>query len=352
MGDRSAAGARPQISDQPVPAQTHRIVVTQKFFDAGTIAFLEENGCEVVIAETPPGKADGDLSHDELVAILAGAAGWIVGHARVTRALMAELPDLRIVSRRGVGYERVDLDAARELGKVVAIAAGGNDASVADHTLGMMLTLARRFRESQASMARGEWRILQGSDLYGKTVGVVGLGRIGRSLIQRLKGFETETLVLTSRPDAAYAQEAGVTYVGLEELLERSDHVSLHAPLTDRTRFLIDDRALGRMKPEAMLINTARGGLVDDRALLDALTAGRLGGAGLDVFVSESDPSYASVTEALVALPNVVATPHAAASSHEGLKRTNRVAAESVVAVLQGRDPAPGCMVADGRPAR
>lgn len=324
---------------------TDRVVVTQKFFDDASIAWLEAQGCEVVIAQLPPGKADGDLSAAELIALLDGAAGWIVGQARVTREVQAALPDLKVISRRGVGYDRVDLEAARDLGKVVAIGAGGNDASVADHAIGMMLTLARRFRESQAQMERGEWRILQSADLFQKTVGIIGLGRIGKSLIQRLKGFEAEVLVVSGRRDEAYAAEAGVTYVELDELLARSDHVSIHAPLTPQTRHMIDADALGRMKPGAILINTARGGLVDDRALLAALKSGHLGGAGLDVFESENDPAFAPVTAELVALHNVVATPHSGASSTEGLIRTNRVAAQNVVDALRGRPLAPGCLV-------
>ncbi|MGA0599275.1 phosphoglycerate dehydrogenase [Caulobacter sp. KR2-114] len=326
-----------------------RVVVTQRFFDDRSIGFLRANGCEVEIAQLPPGRADGDLDQAELEALLAGAAGWVVGHARVTRELLQALPALRVISRRGVGYERVDLAAARDLGRVVAIAAGGNDASVADHALGMMLALARRLRESQADMQAGRWAILMGSDLYQKTVGVIGLGRIGKSLVRRLSGFDAEVLVHTTRPDAAYAEASGVTYVGLPELLERSDHVSIHAPLTAQTRFLIDAAALVRMKPGAFLINTARGGLVQDADLLAALQAGRLGGAGLDVFMSESDPTFAEVTKQLLALPNVVATPHAGASSREGLDRTNMIASQSVVAVLRGEDPAPECVVADGR---
>lgn len=326
-----------------------RVVVTQRFFDDRSIAFLRANGCVVEIAELPPGRADGDLSHDELAALLDGAAGWIVGHARVTRELMAALPALKVISRRGVGYERVDLQAANDLGRVVAIAAGGNDASVADHALGMMLALARRFRESQADLQAGKWAILMGSDLYRKTVGVIGLGRIGKSLVRRLSGFDAEVLVHAPRPDAAYAAASGVTYVDLPELLARSDYVSIHAPLTPQTRFMIDAAAIARMKPGAFLINTARGGLVQDADLLAALQAGRLGGAGLDVFVSEADPSFAEVTAQLVALPNVVATPHAGASSREGLDRTNMIASQSVVAVLRGEDPAAECVVADGR---
>jgi D-3-phosphoglycerate dehydrogenase len=161
--------------------QNRRVVVTQRFFDDATITFLEGAGCTIVQAELPAGQADGNLTQDELVAMLDGAAGWIVGHARVTRELQAALPDLRIISRRGVGYDRVDLEAAAALGKVVCIAAGGNDASVADHTLALMLAAGHRFRETQQNMINGDWGILMGSDLYQKTVGIIGLGRIGRS---------------------------------------------------------------------------------------------------------------------------------------------------------------------------
>lgn len=325
-----------------------RVVVTQRFFDPASIAHLEANGCEVVIADLPAGRADGDLTHAELEMVLAGAAGWIVGHARVTRDLLSALPDLQVVSRRGVGYERIDLDAVRDLGRVACIAAGGNDASVADHVIAMMLSLARRFRESQDRMLANDWSILMGSDLYRKTVGIVGLGRIGRSVAQRLQGFEADILVHSPGFDV---EDVGgrMTPVGLDELLARSDYVTLHAPLTAETRFLIDAAALARMKPTAFLINAARGGLVDDRALLGALTAGRLAGAGLDTFVSEGDPEFRPVSQALLALPNVVATPHAAASSREGLDRTNMVAAMSVVAVLDGGTPPAACVVADGR---
>ena len=212
-----------------------------------------------------------------------------------------------------------------------------------------MLALGRRFRESQDNMLAGDWSILMGSDLFRKTVGIIGLGRIGRSLVQRLQGFEAEILVAAPDRDPDYAAAKRITYVDLPELLSRSDYVSLHAPLTPQTRFLINAEALALMKPTAVLINAARGGLVDDQALLDALRAGTIAGAGLDTFVSESDPGYRPVSEALLALPNVVGTPHAAASSREGLDRTNRVAAMSVVAVLDGRSPPAACVVADGR---
>lgn len=300
-------------------------------------------------AELPPGQADGNLTHDELVERLRGAAGWIVGHARVTRELMAALPELKIVSRRGVGYDRVDLAAAKDMGKVVCIAVGGNHESVADHTVALMLAVGHRFRETQANMIGGNWSILLGSDLYRKTVGIIGLGRIGRSVVQRLSGFEAEVLAYSDVHDADYAARSGVRFVALEELLERSDYVTVHAPLTPETRFIIGRDALARMKSSAFLINAARGGLVDDAALLEALREGGIAGAGLDTFLSESDPALKPVTQALIELPNVIATPHSAASSREGLDRTNMVAARCVVAVLDGGDPPPECVVADGR---
>jgi D-3-phosphoglycerate dehydrogenase len=329
-----------------------RIVVSQRFFDDAARQLLTGSGCVVVDAELPPGQADGGLSHDDLVALLDGAEGWIVGHARVTRELMAALPALKVVSRRGVGFDRVDIAAANDLGKVVCIAVGGNDASVADHAMALMLAVGHRFRETQNAMIAGDWSILMGSDLYRKTVGIIGLGRIGRSVVQRLKGFDATILAVSGESGRAFAEEHGISLVDLDALLERSDYVSLHAPLTPQTRFLIDAAALAKMKPDAILINTARGGLVDDRALLDALRDGRIAGAGLDVFMSESDPEYRAVTEALIALPNVIATPHAGASTREGLARTNMVAAMCALAVLNGEDPPAQCVVADGRAPR
>ena len=325
-----------------------RVVVTQRFFDDAAIAYLAANNCEVVIADLPPGTADGGLDHDVLVKMAQGAAGWIVGHAWVTRDLMTALPELQVISRRGVGYERVDLDAARDLGRVVCIAVGGNDATVADHAIALMLAVGHRFRETQDRMIAGDFAILTGNDLFEKTVGIVGMGRIGRSLVKRLQGFDCRILA-TTRGGLPDGTPPGVEHVDLDVLVRESDYISIHAPLNDATRFLFDAGRIAQMKPSAYLINTARGGLVDDRALLEALRNGVIAGAGLDVYVSESDPAMQEVTDALIRLPNVIATPHSGASTHEGLARTNMVAARSVVAVLNGRDPQPECVVADGR---
>lgn len=326
-----------------------RIVVTQRFFDEVSTDFLRSRGCEVVVADLPPGQADGGLDQQALESILAGAAGWIVGHARVTRPLLEALPGLKVIARRGVGYDRVDLRAAADLGRVVTIAAGGNDASVADQAIGMMIGLGRRFREAQSAMQTGDWSILMGRDLYRATVGVIGLGRIGRGVVKRLRGFEATVLVASTHPDAGYADATGSSFVDLPTLLQRSDYVTLHAPLIEATRHMIDANAITQMQPGAFLINTARGGLVSDAALLEALKAGRLGGAGLDVFESEADEGMADITAQLLALPNVIAAPHAGASTREGLDRTNMIAARCAAAVLAGENPPVECVVADGR---
>jgi D-3-phosphoglycerate dehydrogenase len=160
-----------------------------------------------------------------------------------------------------------------------------------------------------------------------------------------------QLLAASTNWDEDYARTHGIRRAERRELLAAGDIVSVHVPLSPATAGLLDERALARMKPSAILINTSRGGVVDDAALLRALQAGQLAGAGLDVFVSESDKTQQATTQALIALPNVVATPHAAASTREGLARTNRIAAESVVAVLDGRSPRPECIVADGRTA-
>ncbi len=323
-----------------------KVVVTPPNFDAAALDYLRAHGCEPVLPEKP----EAQLSEEELRALLAGAQGWIIGpSAHVTRDLVAALPDCRVFARRGVGYERLDTVAIEKAGRVVAIANGGNDASVADAAVGLMLAVGRRMGEQQNAMLSGDWSIRVSTDLYRKTVGIIGLGRSGQALAQRLKGFESKLLAVTPRPNLAFGETAGIAFTDLATLLRQSDYVSIHAPLTPQTRHLIGAAQLAAMKPGAILINTARGGLVDDRALLDSLRSGHLGGAGLDVYEGEADPELKPVAQALLALPNVVGTPHSAASTREGLARTNMIIARTMVAVLDGVEAPEGCVIADGR---
>ena len=327
-------------------ASRPRILVTTRLFDDVSTRFLEAQGFEVVPSGLPGDALDADIPDAVLDTLLDGAVGWIVGQRAVTRAVLAAHPQLKVIARRGVGYDRVDVDAARDLGRVVTIAAGANDPAVADHTLALMLAVLRRLKANAAAIARGDWRVVSGADLAGKTVGLIGFGRIGRQVARRLSGFDA-TVLVTSRtvdPDAA-----GVAFVPLDELIARSDVVSLHAPLVPETRHVINAATLKAMKAGAVVVNTSRGGLIDDRALLSALEAGEIAGAGLDVFEAESDPAMLPLAEVLAARDDVVATAHAAGSSHEALARGNLISAHCVVAALAGTPVPPGCMIADGR---
>ncbi|MDF2997684.1 MAG: D-isomer specific 2-hydroxyacid dehydrogenase NAD-binding [Xanthobacteraceae bacterium] len=330
-------------------ATDRNVLVTLRFFDNESMAILRDAGCTVTIHEPPPGANDGAFSPAELKEMLAGKQGWIVGHAWVTREVLESAPQLAVVARRGVGYERVDAVAAKELGKVVTIAAGGNAPSVADQAIGLMIGIGRRFREQHERMAAGDWTILVGTELYRSTVGLIGFGRIARQLARRLKGFETEILAYSPRLDAATAAEYGVRPVDLPSLLRESDYVSVHAPLNASTRHLVDPQALSSMKKTAILVNTSRGGLVDETALLAALRAGAIAGAALDVFEGEIDPAMRAVAQELLKLPNFIGQPHSGASTSEALGRSNVLAARSIAAVLTGTPPVADCVIVDGR---
>ena len=325
------------------------VLVTAIFFDEAANAFLKSHNCKVVLPGLGPGVPDTSLSKERMFELLRDADAWIVGTAPVTREMLTSFPQLLVLAKRGVGYDQVDVAAANELGRVVTIAPGGNGPSVADHTIALMLAVARRISEFRERMRSGNWSVQPVTELYRKTVGLVGLGRIGRGVAQRLKGFEATILAFDVVPDQAYAAANGIRFVDLPFLLRESDYISLHLPLTPASRNLIDQAALACMKETAILVNTARGGLIDEAALLQALRAGKLGGAALDVFLGEQDAGWRSLADELMALPNVVVTPHVAGASREGLARGNMLAAQAIVAVFDGGTPAAECLVADGR---
>lgn len=329
-------------------ASRPKVLITTRQFDDEATRYLEANGFEVVPSGLPSDRTDAGIPDADLHRMLEGARGWIVGLKHVTREILAAHPDLLVIARRGVGHDRVDSAAARDLGRVVTIAAGTNDGAVADQTLALMLAVARRLKENDARVAAGDWRAVGGVDLCGKTVGLIGFGRIAKAVARRLAGFDAKVLVSTPRFDPATAGPH-VRPVPLEELLAQSDVVSLHAPLAPQTRHLIDACALARMKKGAILINTSRGGLVDDAALLAALESGHLYGAGLDVFEMEEDPAKRPLALALAALPQVMAAPHAAGSTTESLALGNMISARCVVSALAGTPMPEGCVVADGR---
>ncbi len=335
--------------------RSHRgrtVLVTAAHFDDAALAYLESHDCEVRTTGLGVGVPDTELSKERLFELLDGANAWIVATASVPRETIAKFPLLEVIAKRGVGYDQVDVKAAEELGRVVTIAPGGNEPSVADHTIALMLAVGKKLCEFRDRMRGGDWSVQTVTELYRKTVGVIGLGRIGRGVVQRLKGFETTILAFDEKPDHDYAKAHGVRLVDLATLLTESDYITLHLPLTTTSRNLIDAAALRAMKKNAILINTARGGLVDERALLTALQSGQLAGAGIDVLLGETDPEARVVANQLLALRNVIVTPHAAGASREGLARANLIASQAIVAVFDGGSPPADCVVVDGRRTR
>jgi phosphoglycerate dehydrogenase-like enzyme len=275
----------------------------------------------------------GARSTGEMRALLDGAVAAIVSTDPFDAAVLAASPGLRVIARVGVGVDSIDIDAATAQGVAVTITPGANEATVADHTVALMLAALRRIREHDAAVRQGHWNRTGPHTpwlLSGGTVGLVGFGQIGRTVAVRLRGFDVRVLV----SDPVEPGDAAVESVSLDALLAASDVVSLHAPLLPTTRGLIGARELALMRPTAVLVNTARGGIVDEDALADALERGRLRAAALDVF--EHEPPRAS---RLLALPNVVLSPHNAGLSIPSIEEMTRRATGSVIEVLRGLAP-------------
>jgi phosphoglycerate dehydrogenase-like enzyme len=275
------------------------------------------------------------LGSAQLAELLRGVDGFIAGLDTINAAALAAADSLRVIARYGVGVDNVDLEAAAARGIAVTNTPGANAASVAELTISLLLLLARPLLPAAAATRAGEWPRTSGLSLVGKTVGLVGLGAIGREVARRLAGFDCYLLAFDVAPDAAFAREHGVTLVTLEELLARSDFLSLHAPLLPATRGMVDEALLAAMKPGACLINTARGELVDETALLRALQSGHLAGAALDAFAKEPPGG----DNPLLALPQVIATPHMGAHTDGSTTAMGALALADCLAVLEGRAP-------------
>jgi phosphoglycerate dehydrogenase-like enzyme len=253
---------------------------------------------------------------------------------RFTRELFARLPDLRILAQTGNHAYHVDLAAAREHGVVVAKAAGGFSAGAAELAIGLAIAVLRGIPAADAAVKAGAWPTPVGRELSGKTLGIVGLGRIGRHVAKIGRAFDMRVLSWTRRPDAAVAASVGAEPCELDELLRAADVVSIHATLAPETRGLLDARRLSLMKPSAVLINTARGPIVDEHALVEALRDRRIAGAGLDVFDTEPLPAGHPLTR----LPTVVLTPHLGWPTDRKYEQFADAAADVLLAWLDGRD--------------
>jgi D-3-phosphoglycerate dehydrogenase len=267
---------------------------------------------------------------------LAGAFAVVAGSERYTRAVFEALPDLRAIVRFGVGYDAIDLAAAGAAGVAVLTTPGANAESVADMALALLLSAIRRLPDLDAAVRNGSWRGREPArDLARATVAIVGLGAIGRAVARRLRAFECELLAVEPAPDLEHAARVGIELTDLDDALARCDAVTLHAALTRRTHHLLGARELALLQPHAVVVNTSRGGLIDQRALADALREGRIGGAGLDVFEDEPLPGG----DPLRALPNVILTPHRSSFTTLGIASTCEAVQQRLVALLDGRLP-------------
>jgi len=270
------------------------------------------------------------LAEEGLLPLVGDIDAWIVRSAtRVTRRLIEAAPRLRWVARAGAGLDNIDVGAARERGISVLNVPGANSVAVAELVMGLLLALFRQIPAADASLRRGAWEKskLKGRELRGKTIGIVGVGRIGRAVAQRARAFEMTCIGHDPLVSAADARAAGVELLPLGDLLPRADILTLHVPVTPETRGLIGPGEIARMKRGAVLVNAARGGLVDEAALHSALVSGALSGAALDVFAQE--PPGGSP---LLSLPNVVSTPHLGASTAEAQEAVG----EEIVRLLLG----------------
>lgn len=277
---------------------------------------------------------------EELVSVWDGADAIIAGSEKYDAELVAAAPDsLKVISRHGVGCDAIDMAATRERGIRVCKAAGGNADSVADNVLGMMLNLVRNMNEQDRLLRTGAWVRKPGHELGGHKVGIAGYGATGKAVAVRCRAFGMEILVYDPCINTMQAEEEGVRIVEWHTLLEESDVVTLHMPASPDGKPVMDAAAFSRMKKGAYLINCARGSLVDEAALYEALTDGHLAGAGLDVY--QKEPLRESP---LFALDHVILTPHQAGNAAEAVMRMGRMALENAVAVLNG-NPDKACVV-------
>ncbi|MDQ1076679.1 phosphoglycerate dehydrogenase [Microbacterium sp. SORGH_AS_0969] len=273
-----------------------------------------------------------------LLSALADAHAVLVRSAtQIDAEALAAAPSLKVVARAGVGLDNVDIKSATAAGVMVVNAPTSNIISAAELTVGHVLSLARRIPAAHSSLAQGLWKrsLFTGTELFEKTIGIIGLGRIGALIAARLQAFDMRVIAYDPYVTAARAQQLGVQLVSLDELLEQSDFVTIHMPKTPETTGMIGAEQLRRMKKTAYVINVARGGLIDEEALFDALTAGEIAGAGLDVFSTEP-PAEGGPARKLLDLPNVVVTPHLGASTEEAQEKAGVSVARSVKLALEG----------------
>ncbi|GHG02922.1 MULTISPECIES: NAD(P)-dependent oxidoreductase [Amycolatopsis] len=307
---------------------TGRVLITTDYLRPGDDVdlFLRERGLETrhlpLAGRRDPG---------ELATALAGIDAALVANEPLTADVLARAPRLRVIVRTGVGYDSVDVGAAARLGISVSNLPGVNANAVAEYTIGLLLAGARRLVQSASGVAQGNWPREDGRELRGSTLGLIGHGASARAVVPLARAFGMDVVCTTNVP--ARLREPGVRFTGLTELLSTSDYVSVHTALTERTRGLLGKAAFERMKPTALLVNTARGAIVDEDALVAAVRAGEIAGAALDVVADEP----LSAGSPLRGVPGIVVYSHLAGQTAEARAAAGLRGAEELVAALAGR---------------
>jgi len=312
--------------------KSDRVVVTPPMLveTPDLFAPLRERGLDVVInSGTYP------MDESALVTCLGDAFAGVIGLDQLSAIVFECCPNLKIVARNGVGMDSVDMPAATRFGVIVTAPLGANSTSVAELAVGLLIAVARQIVPTHNRVQQGVWRRDIGMELAGKTLGIIGLGRIGKRVATRLQAFEMRVIANDIAPDLNFAVQHNIPFVSLDELLAQSDVVSLHVPLTPLTQGMLNASTIACMKSGAVLLNTARGPVIEAQALANALDSGHLAGAGLDVYTLEwqVDPIFLS-------RPNVVTTTHLGAYTRESLRRTTEAAVHSIIECLDGVKPA------------
>lgn len=301
-----------------------KILITPRSFgktNPEVFAKLKNAGLEIIRNET--GRA---LSEKEMIEMIDGCAGVILGLDPMSAAVLASAPGLRAVSRYGVGLDNIDLDECARRGIRVSRTVGVIDNVVADYALALMLAVARRLALADRQCRQNDWTKVTGVDVYGKRVGIIGLGAIGKCVARRCKGFDMRVMASDPDWDDGFAREYGIARADADEICREADFITLHCVLNDSTRHIINSRRLAAMKPRAILVNTARGGLVDQKALLEALKNGTIWGAGLDVFDPEppENPLWRE-------LNNVIISSHCSSSTFGASELMGELAADNLL---------------------
>jgi D-3-phosphoglycerate dehydrogenase / 2-oxoglutarate reductase len=301
-----------------------RVLVSDPLAEVGVNLFRETPGIEVDVKT--------GLVTDELKAIIGQYDGLVIRSAtKVTAEVIRAATRLKVIGRAGIGLDNVDIPTATQHGIAVMNTPTGNTVTTAEHAIAMLMALSRNIPQATASLKNGKWdkKILQGRELFNKTLGIIGAGNIGRIVADRAMGLKMNVIVYDPYINPQVIEKMNLSVVSLEELLSRADYITIHTPKTPETSHLINRDTISRMKPGAMLINCARGGIVDENDLYDALKEGRLAGAGLDVFEREP-PNGLKLME----LPNFICTPHLGASTSEAQQNVAKDVAEQIIDYL------------------